>query len=151
MAKNRVPVSLRKPPPADAEAFVQKAEPQPQKASRELARAPEPQLVTTRAGERREVVVYLPEDVARKLSIRCMEIDRDMSNVVAEAVRRDLDGPAPPEPITIPPMAEVVDRAKDQLRTFLKTRPWSKLPFAFSLAGRVAAGGGRPGLFCSRA
>jgi hypothetical protein len=49
--------------------------------------------VTTRAGERREVILYLPAELARRLSVRCLELDRDVSNVVAEALAAALSAP----------------------------------------------------------
>ena len=130
MAKKQVSVSLRKPPPSDVEAFVQNKD-APKPATREIVRTAESQVVTTRAGDRREMVVYLPEDVARQLSIRCLEMDRDMSNVIAEAVRRDLEAPAK---VAAAPLvlSDVVELAKERLETLWKTRPWTKLPFAFS-------------------
>jgi hypothetical protein len=92
MGKKQVAVSLRKPPPADPDAFVADAAnlnpaPLPPRASHAAAEGP---TMTTRAGERREVTVYLPTDLARRLSVRCMELDRDVSNVVAEALTSSL-------------------------------------------------------------
>jgi hypothetical protein len=92
MGKKQVAVSLRKPPPADQNAFVAGAVPAD-------AAAPPPGLQTamdaptvqTKTGERREMTIYLPQDIARKLSIRCVELDRDVSNLVAEALAKALD------------------------------------------------------------
>jgi len=92
-----VAVSLRKPPPADPDAFVSGAAPP-------VVHAPPPPppvrgvegaSVTTRVGERREVTVYLPQDLARALSVRCVELDRDVSNVVAEALKTALSAEEP--------------------------------------------------------
>lgn len=113
MGKKQVAVSLRKPPPADPDAFVNgAAAPAPPAPASALAavppRAPSPMegaTVATRIGERREVTVYLPQDVARALSVRCVELDRDVSNLVAEALSKALANEEPmpePEPIVAP-------------------------------------------------
>src|ERR1700677_3882257 len=93
MGKKQVAVSLRKPPPADPDAFVaaEKAE-RPAPAAPRVAEGPS---VATRAGERREVTVYLPPELARRLSVRCLELDRDVSNVVSEALASALTAPQP--------------------------------------------------------
>ena len=96
MGKKQVAVSLRKPPPADPDAFVSGGAPP-------VIHAPPPPPVrgveganvTTRVGERREVTVYLPQDLARALSVRCVELDRDVSNIVAEAVEKALSAEEP--------------------------------------------------------
>jgi hypothetical protein len=105
MGKKQVAVSLRKPPPADKDAFVAgSAEVAPASSEPSVARADvaapvfvaparaanEDVVVPTRAGERREITVYLPIDLAKQLSVRCMEMDRDISNVVAEALAKSL-------------------------------------------------------------
>jgi hypothetical protein len=95
MGKKQVAVSLRKPPPSDPDAFVsggEKAE-QPQSPAPAAPRVAEGPSVVTRVGARREVTVYLPSELARKLSVRCLELDRDVSNVVAEALAGVLAAP----------------------------------------------------------
>jgi hypothetical protein len=96
MGKKQVAVSLRKPPPSDPDAFVtggEKTEAErPAPAAPRVAEGPS---VATRAGERRELTVYLPPELARKLSVRCLELDRDVSNVVAEALVEALAAPEP--------------------------------------------------------
>src|SRR5215471_8019631 len=88
MGKKQVAVSLRKPPPADPDAFVS--------GGADLAPAPRCEhaadgpTVVTRVGERREVTVYLPVALARELAVRCVELDRDMSSLVAEALVKSL-------------------------------------------------------------
>ena len=95
MGKKQVAVSLRKPPPADQNAFVAGAT---STAVTEAAAPPaglqtalDAPTVQTKTGERREMTIYLPQDLARKLSIRCVELDRDVSNLVAEALAKALD------------------------------------------------------------
>jgi hypothetical protein len=104
MGKKQVAVSLRKPPPADRDVFVAGAEIAETPVVIAPARAAnEEQPVATRVGERREVTVYLPLDIARQLSVRCMEMDRDVSNVVAEALARALTAEAPAVKVQAPP------------------------------------------------
>lgn len=98
MGKKQVGVSLRKPPPADLDAFVEGSAPAPRTSDvRALAPTkPAEMTVTTETGrEMREVVVYLPVDLARKMSLRCAEKDRDASNLVADALTAHLAEPAP--------------------------------------------------------
>ena len=100
MGKKQVAVSLRKPPPADPDAFVT--------GGADMASAPRCQhaaegpTVVTRVGERREVTVYLPTALARELSVRCVELDRDMSSLVAEALVKTLSIEAA-VPAALPP------------------------------------------------
>ena len=132
MGKKQVAVSLRKPPPpADFDRFVNRAEPSrpnndadPAVTSTSAADAP---VVATRIGERREVTIYLPQDLARALSVRCVELDRDMSNVIAEAVRRSLDASSE-EPVAVAVPADRWERATSLLAE-LKTRIPSRLRF----------------------
>lgn len=100
MGKKQVAVSLRKPPPTDPNAFVaggaaESAAPAVTPPPAGLQSAMDAPVVTTKVGERREMTIYLPQDLARKLSIRCVELDRDVSNLVAEAVSKVLDGEQP--------------------------------------------------------
>src|SRR5688572_21926092 len=88
MPKKPVAVSLRKPQaPADIDAFV----------SGDSGAAPPRAIAAANAdaqpivhGERefREMTLYLPTDIARKLSFYCMDMNCDMNRVVAEAVAR---------------------------------------------------------------
>ena len=98
MGKKQVGVSLRKPPPADLDAFVAKSEPRTSDI-RELApikAAPVDMVVKTDAGrEMREMTIYLPVDLARKMSLRCVEKDRDASNLMADALAAHLADPVP--------------------------------------------------------
>jgi hypothetical protein len=102
MGKKQVAVSLRKPPPVDPNAFVaggaEAAAPAPAP-----LHAVEGPVLPTRAGERRELTIYLPQDLARELSIHCMELDRDVSNVVSEALAKALLAKdAEPVAVTVP-------------------------------------------------
>ena len=94
MGKKQVAVSLRKPPPpADFDRFVTGGEAPSVVAAgpREAPSAESAPVVATRVGERREVTIYLPQDLARRLAVRCVELDRDTSNFVAEALVKTLD------------------------------------------------------------
>ena len=103
MGKKQVAVSLRKPPPADPDGFVT--------GGSELASAPRSEnaadgpTFVTRVGERREVTVYLPTALARELAVRCVELDRDMSSLVAEALVKSLSIELPTAPALPPPPA----------------------------------------------
>jgi hypothetical protein len=103
MGKKQVAVSLRKPPPADPDAFVAGAAEAPATVvmSAPKAAANENQVVATRVGERRELTVYLPLEVAKQLSVRCLELDRDVSNVVAEALEKALTHEEPPAELEV--------------------------------------------------
>ncbi|HEY5147009.1 MAG TPA: hypothetical protein VII82_09590 [Polyangiaceae bacterium] len=89
MGKKQVAVSLRKPPPADPDAFVAGGGDARPPAGPEQRAAEGPNVVT-RVGERRELTVYLPVPLARQLSVRCVELDRDVSSLVAESLVKSL-------------------------------------------------------------
>jgi hypothetical protein len=107
-------VSLRKPPavPAAAELFVHAGGggdgPTPFKVppaevpERPAVKAPErpsakpsptrSAMVTRSDGrELRRMTIYLPADLAKRLAVRCAELDADLSAVIAEAVAKHLD------------------------------------------------------------
>jgi hypothetical protein len=137
MGKKQVAVSLRKPPPADPDAFVAGGADTNLAASR-CEHAADGPTVVTRIGERREITVYLPTTLARELSVRCVELDRDMSSVVAEALVKSLALEAP-LPVALPapappalPAPSVFDRwsRAGELVTQLKTRLPLSLRFA---------------------
>jgi hypothetical protein len=98
MGKKQVAVSLRKPPPVDTNAFVAAGEGGVPSVSPMQANDGPP--VSTRHGDRRELTIYLPVELARKLSVRCLELDRDLSNVVAEAVAKALAETRPEAVVT---------------------------------------------------
>jgi hypothetical protein len=136
MGKKQVAVSLRKPPPADPDAFVSGGADNNLPASR-CEHAADGPTVVTRVGERREVTVYLPTSLARELSVRCVELDRDMSSVVAEALVKSLALEAPlPAPVVLPAPAALPAPATDrwsrarELVSQLKTRLPLPLRFA---------------------
>jgi hypothetical protein len=105
MGKKQVAVSLRKPPPADPDAFVAGgADIHPSAPNWE--HAAEGPTVVTRVGERREVTVYLPTTLARELSVRCVELDRDVSSLVAESLIKTL-AIEPPAPAPLPALPPV--------------------------------------------
>jgi hypothetical protein len=89
MPKKPVAVSLRKPqPPADIDAFVSgESGSAPPRAIAAANRA-DSQPVVHGEREYREMTLYLPSDVARKLSFYCMDMNCDMNRVVAEAVAK---------------------------------------------------------------
>jgi hypothetical protein len=108
MGKKQVTVSLRKPPPADPDAFVAGGADSLTSAASRCEHSVEGPTVVTRVGERREVTVYLPTALARELSVRCMELDRDVSSLVAEALLKTLSlevatPPALPAPAAFDP------------------------------------------------
>ena len=102
MAKKQVGVTLRKPRPADVEQFVSAG------GALEAAMVPSIEaspLVSTETGRpMREVTLYLPQELARKVALYCAERDRDVSNVVAEAMTSMIEpqettiAPEPPAP-----------------------------------------------------
>jgi hypothetical protein len=101
MAKKTVGVQLRKPPPpADlVDAYVAHDEKTPTSGLHALRRpaANEEVLVASASGRAfRELTLYVPQDLAQKLGVHCAENDRDMSNVVVEAVAKMLE-PRPAE------------------------------------------------------
>lgn len=130
MAKKQVDVSLRKPPPADPDGFVAGADKQAAAALNRCEHASEGPTVVTRVGERREVTVYLPTALARQLSVRCVELDRDVSHVVAEALSKALSVDATPAIGAI--AAPVQDRWSRAREVFAQVR--SRLPLALGLA-----------------
>ena len=119
MAKKQVGVSLRKPPPpADLDAFVASG---PQSDVRELAQsaAPVRDMVVTTAGGRqlREVTVYLPVDLARRLSIACVETDKDVSNYIASKLEEELAPKALPEKVATKTKQEPLRMWVEQVRS----------------------------------
>src|SRR5580692_3316079 len=130
MGKKQVAVSLRKPPSADPDAFVAGGVDLTGAAPR-CEHAAEGPTVVTRVGERREVTVYLPTALARELSVRCVELDRDVSSLVAEALVKTLSievevapPPALPPPALPPPaMFDPWSRARSLVAGFRARLP----------------------------
>jgi hypothetical protein len=95
-------VTMRKPPavPAAADSFVAAAE-VPERPAVKASKpakgraAPPPTrsaMVTRSDGrELRRMTIYLPADLAKRLAVRCAELDADLSAVIAEAVAKHLD------------------------------------------------------------
>lgn len=125
MGKRQVAVTLRKPPPADTDAFVASAPALPP-TSTALASRPLDEVVLRPDGRAfRELTVLLPAELARDLSVHCMESDRDVSNFLGELVRTRLDAPPPPvpEPTPTPSLREtLVELARASLWRFA---PWA--------------------------
>ncbi|WP_437315830.1 hypothetical protein [Sorangium sp. So ce385] len=87
------------PPPPQASAA---AEPQPLATTSEPPAAP-PVLVGNDGRSRRAVTVYLPDPLADRLLLHCIEHDRDVSNLVGEAVEVHLDKRLGPAPVSAAP------------------------------------------------
>jgi hypothetical protein len=90
MSKKPVAVSLRKPPkPANLDEFVAgdaaSAIPAPPRVS-----AAEQSTILHREREYREMTVYLPTNVARDLSLFCMDRNCDVNRVVSDALSKHL-------------------------------------------------------------
>jgi hypothetical protein len=127
--KQQVAVTLRKPPQASADTFVAGKEeaPVPVAAVAEAPRrTPVDEIVTRPDGRAfREMTVYLPADVARRLSLHCLDLDRDVSKLLTEVVSAHLDEPAPvvaaPEP---PKPVNALERGREVVRKLLEQRPW---------------------------
>jgi len=102
MSKKRVAVTLRKPQAsADIETFVA-SEPAASVAAAPAPASPPRASVAEAALQHaarayREVTLYLPSDVARALSLYCMDKNLDMNRVVAEAVQKHLSPDTPLE------------------------------------------------------
>jgi hypothetical protein len=130
MGKKQVAVSLRKPPPADPDAFVACSVDGPPSRTENAAEGP---TLVTRVGERREVTVYLPTALARELSVRCVELDRDVSSLVAEALVKSLAvEPMVPAAPALPPPVPSFDpwsRARTLVAEFR-----ARLPLGLGLA-----------------
>ena len=122
MARKQVAVTLRKPPPAAVDRFVGDAAQavEPSNPTSEIKQAAgEGPVVTTRKGDRRELTIYLPTELAQKLSAHCIDLDRDVSNIVSEI------------------LAKALERGASQTVTVPETR-WTRLkPLLESLRGRV--------------
>ncbi len=152
MAKKQVAVTLRKPPQADVDSFINgggvaaaaHSEAHVSPPSRGLSAvpssavtAPSPALdevVTTTDGRAfREMTVYLPNDLARRLSLHCMESDRDVSRVMAEILKDRLDAPvlvqAPiaPKPVEAPKsrLTANLEMGREIALSLWRIRPWA--------------------------
>jgi hypothetical protein len=141
MGKKQVNVSLRKPPPADPDEFVAGSDNAAASLAPRCEHASEGPTIVTRAGERREVTLYLPVALARQLSVRCVELDCDMSRLVAEALVKTLSmDPVPPiasseAPAALPaPAAALPAPAAWSRARELFARVRARMPLAFGQA-----------------
>lgn len=139
MGKKRVAVSLRKPPsPEKADAFVagtqsaavvtdvaapEPVAPAPEAAASDAlvsapvvvevqsaAATPTSTMVDAEGRTLHAVTVWLPADVAERLTMHCLREDRDPSKVIAEALGEHMHlalGPAPEAPVVEPVQAPV--------------------------------------------
>ncbi|WP_433930491.1 hypothetical protein AB3662_41160 [Sorangium cellulosum] len=86
-------------PPAAAQPAAASAIAGPQPLATTSSEPPVPPVLVGNDGRaRRAVTVYLPDPLADRLLLHCIEHDRDMSNLIGEAVEVHLDrrlGPAP--------------------------------------------------------
>jgi hypothetical protein len=124
MAKKQVAVTLRKPPSVDVDRFVTHGA----NDSRMTAVGASPGAgddTVTRPDGRvlRELTVYLPAELARKLSLECMDRDRDLSNVMAEIVNEHLTR----TPSATAPAAAPVTSAIEMAHQVL-TSLWNRIP-----------------------
>ncbi|XYH96624.1 hypothetical protein ACMHYB_54085 [Sorangium sp. So ce1128] len=101
------------PPPAaePATASPPAAEPAAAAAPQPLATTSEPPavppvLVGNDGRARRAVTVYLPDPLADRLLLHCIEHDRDMSNLIGEAVEVHLDRRLGPASVSAAPAAD---------------------------------------------
>lgn len=141
--KQQVAVTLRKPPPALADGFVAGNDDAgavaPASAVTAVVgeaprRTPLDEIITRPDGRAfREMTVYLPADVARRLSLHCLDLDRDVSKLLTEVVSAHLDepvdepvvAPEPPQAAPEPPRpVTAMERGRDVVRSLLKQRPW---------------------------
>jgi hypothetical protein len=99
MSRNTKPVvSMRKPPaPATVEAFVRGDQPAVSLVTSAPAHAPAPQaeqpgIVARQDGRtRRRMTVYLPPDLAQALKVQSAMSGKEMSDLIADALRAHLD------------------------------------------------------------
>ena len=123
MAKKQVAVTLRKPPSADAAAYIARAANESGRTSMRTARATD-ELVARSDGQLlRELTVYLPPELARKLSLACMEKDRDVSNVLAEMISEHLGQPAPAQQAPADSIVQALENAQKMLFALWEKRP----------------------------
>ena len=88
----------------------------------------------TRVGERRELTVYLPVALARQLSVRCVELDRDVSSLVAESLVKSLaiEEAAPAVALHPAPAPSLFDRWSRARELVSQVR--ARLPLGLGLA-----------------
>ncbi len=149
MAKKQVAVTLRKPPQGDVDAFINAGATAPV-ASSDAQRTPNAraighalaavpavavttpkldEVVTSGDGRAfREMTVYLPNELARRLSMHCMESDRDVSRVMAEVLKEHFEAPAlAPQAFVAPTsrFAASVEMGREIALSLWRIRPWA--------------------------
>ena len=124
MPKKQVAVSLRKPQPANIDAFVSGEN---TAATEPVAKAaitsPDP-LVKHGSREYREMTLYLPAEVAKDLAFFCIDQKRDVNTVVAEAVTQLVDPEARALPVEIAQPTPDVSVAAPLWRKLLALTPF---------------------------
>lgn len=122
MAKKQVGVSLRKPPRVEADTF------DAGDGATELADTKKQgglgATVASTAGiSMRELVLYLPADVAKKLSLHCASNGLDVSRFVKELIEKELAAPPLTVPVRAPETAlERILRLRDTLVALVSSR-----------------------------
>jgi hypothetical protein len=95
-------VALREAAPAETkaiEAFVNGAAAAVEKAAMQIPPARLAQLLQRGLDGYRELVLYLPDQLAQRLSLHCLEHNLDMSRLVADAVEQHLNGASSTAPV----------------------------------------------------
>lgn len=95
-------VALREAAPTEAkaiEAFVNGAAAALDKAAAAIPSARLAELVQRGVEGYRELILYLPEKLAQRLSLHCLEHNLDMSRVLATAIEQHLDGATGAAPV----------------------------------------------------
>ncbi|WP_437991047.1 hypothetical protein [Sorangium sp. So ce145] len=94
-----------------------------------------PVLLGNDGRSRRAVTVYLPDPLADRLLLHCIENDRDMSNLVGEAVEVHLDKRLGPASVSAAPAESAVPREAPPPSASYRTEPFR--PADTSPKGRV--------------
>jgi hypothetical protein len=124
MPKKQVAVSLRKPQPANIDAFVSGENTvAPAPVAKAAITSPDP-LVKHGSREYREMTLYLPAEVAKDLAFFCIDQKRDVNTVVAEAVTQLVDPEPRVQPVEIAPPAANVSVAAPLWRKLLALTPF---------------------------
>jgi hypothetical protein len=125
MPKKQVAVSLRKPQPANIDAFVsgENTAATPPVAKTAAITSPDP-LVKHGSREYREMTLYLPAEVAKDLAFFCIDQKRDVNTVVAEAVTQLVDPEVRVRPVEVAPPSTDVSVAAPLWRKLLALTPF---------------------------
>ncbi|WP_437674113.1 hypothetical protein [Sorangium sp. So ce131] len=96
-----------------------------------------PPIVGADGRSRRAVTIYLPDPLADRLLLHCIEHDRDMSNLVGEAVQVHLDRRLGPASVSAAPAAGVESAARDggPAGPSYRAEPFRAEPFRAADAG----------------